>query len=289
VSTDLDGLSRSVDDIYDELDRVRAQRDEALTERNTLLAGDAESSQIIAELSTALAALVSEPLRPCLPPCAGHLGPRGNEALRGALKRWDDLTAQRDELLAALERMVYRINCDGRSLDVFPVGDEDLRNAREVIARARQATPPATPPVPSPASPPAAPLAPQHAELLSAAATVVDGFEMGVFERSTEHDHKPGWWQRLVPYIAAMATLQRAVDAVPTPPAPALDSVERPGYGPRCSVCGLYISPGDAGSQRVCQCSPLPADPVHEVRDDCAPGVEPPQHDVLYPFDSEGR
>ncbi len=43
-------------------------------------------------------------------------------------------------------------------------------------------------------------------------AIVLAGFERSVFVRNIEGDGKPGWLIRAVPYIAALARLQRAVN-----------------------------------------------------------------------------
>lgn len=50
------------------------------------------------------------------------------------------------------------------------------------------------------------------ATLAAAAKTVLRGFDEGVFVRNTAHDQDPGWAIRLMPFIAALAIVKRAVD-----------------------------------------------------------------------------
>ncbi len=42
--------------------------------------------------------------------------------------------------------------------------------------------------------------------------TVLEGFDQGIFIRDTSRDHEPGWGIKLLPYLRAMAVLQKAVE-----------------------------------------------------------------------------
>lgn len=50
---------------------------------------------------------------------------------------------------------------------------------------------------------------------------ILDGFEQGIFVRSTRGDEQPGWAIRLAPYLMAMARLQEAVEQAPPSADPA--------------------------------------------------------------------
>lgn len=53
-------------------------------------------------------------------------------------------------------------------------------------------------------------------ELRESAATVLKGFEEGVFVRDTSKDAKPGWAVKLLPYIVALGKLKKFTE--PTTP-----------------------------------------------------------------------
>jgi hypothetical protein len=86
---------------------LRRERDRLRVENGALRTTNEEGSEVIAELSTALAFVVGEELSPCGPPCAGHLGEKGNAALTEALARWaalyEELSAAREQLNSATE------------------------------------------------------------------------------------------------------------------------------------------------------------------------------------------
>ncbi len=47
--------------------------------------------------------------------------------------------------------------------------------------------------------------------LLSALQVVMRGFDEGIFVRDISHDADPSWAVKLLPYVVALATLQKAV------------------------------------------------------------------------------
>ncbi len=50
---------------------------------------------------------------------------------------------------------------------------------------------------------------PSMATVREAAQRVLEGFESGVFIRNVSRDSEPGWALKVIPYIQALATLQR--------------------------------------------------------------------------------
>lgn len=45
-----------------------------------------------------------------------------------------------------------------------------------------------------------------------AARTVLEGFDKGIFQRNIDGDHVEGWAMKLLPYIAALAELQKWIE-----------------------------------------------------------------------------
>lgn len=72
----------------------------APTEDTMLAMTNEESSVLIAELTIALADSLAEKLKPCIPPCAGHLGEKSSKLLTAALAKHNNLT---DALLRVWE------------------------------------------------------------------------------------------------------------------------------------------------------------------------------------------
>jgi hypothetical protein len=162
-------------------DRAAQRAVSAMSELDALRTTNEEGGLLLAELTTAFAANLSEPLKPCVDPCPGHLGEKGMAAVNEALARWDALRAQlqqaeeraraaeesRGELLRALEVDSERIaalksacerlanEADFVDLNVLsnarrnPNGYRLLRHveaARTAIANAQAATRAAQPP-----------------------------------------------------------------------------------------------------------------------------------------------
>jgi hypothetical protein len=65
-----------------------------------------ESGLLLAELTTAFAASLDEPLKPCVDPCPGHLGEKGMAAVNEALARWDALRADLQQAEDENKRLV---------------------------------------------------------------------------------------------------------------------------------------------------------------------------------------
>lgn len=68
-----------------------AMTDEREDELNALRMTVDEGNEILSEYARAFAGLADEELRPCVDPCAGHLGPKANELFRKGLARYEEM------------------------------------------------------------------------------------------------------------------------------------------------------------------------------------------------------